>query len=208
MSTRTLGKLYSRFLAKSNRLITQYDVSMPLKHIHESACEGILCDSQTYGVVRLQFLWGQFCKELVIKSAVGGYRTVGGVILNPGTAVNSPQSIDSIVSSELRKRMLRFPVWHSPPFVAAIGRALGIQNYTQINLTLSQPAPVKEITDIRNFIIHPSMITKAKYVKIARGFNLPYARPFELMINKLPGGITQFADWVASLQQMAENAVR
>ncbi len=205
---KTLGSLYSRFIAKSNALTGQCNISFRLKPPTQNILKEVLCNNQLYVLVRLQFIWGQFCRELIIRSAVGGYKTIGGMILNRGTAVNTPKSISNVISSEVKRQNLGFPVWHSPIFAAIIARNLGIQNYNQVNLALSLPAPVREITDIRNFIVHANAMTKTRYEQITYRYNMIGAKPSEILAYILPGGTTRFADWIASLQQMAEQAVK
>jgi len=168
-------------------------------------CQAINCDGRALMIIRLQLLWAEFCRELVVRSALGGYRTIAGSLLSRGSAVSNPQAIQQAVNKERKGRP---PTWHSPTFVVAIARSLGIQNHGQIYMALSQVSPVDDLRAIRNYIVHPGEATRMAYEQVTWKLSALGADPVSLLAFRVPGGATRFETWVADFKLMALNAVR
>lgn len=205
MPTKTLGELYSHFVARTDMLVQKYNTSPPANPVHGDICQDIVRDGRALIIIRLQLLWGQFCQELVMRSAVGGCRTITGKVLAKGTGVSSPGAIQRAVRQESSGP---FPTWHSPTFSVKVAKRLGTQNYIQIYLALSQTSPVEDLNKVRNYIVHPRDATRSEYLKVAWKLSAPAAEPISLLAHRMPGGATRFETWVGDFQTMALNAVR
>lgn len=205
MPSKTLRKLYSHFVARTDFLVSKYDYPLPLPRdaAHRDMCQAINCDGRALMIIRLQLLWGEFCRELVVRSALGGCRTVSGSLLSRGATVSAPQAIQQAV-----ERRRRPPTWHITTFAVAIARILGTQNYQQIYLALTQVSPVDDLRIVRNYIVHPGETTRIAYEQVAWKLGTPEADPVSLLAFRLSGGATRFETWVADFQLMALNAVR
>lgn len=205
MARKTLRELYSHFVARTNIMVHKYDFHLSPDPTHRDMCNAIHCDGRALMIIRLQLLWGEFCRELVTRSAIGRCRTITGTFPSRSPALSSLQAIEQAINAERRGRP---PAWHSPAFALAVARRLNIQNYDQVSLALSQAAPVDDLRTIRNYVVHPSEVTRIPYVQITRRLGSPGTDPMSLLATRLPGGATRYETWVADLQAMALDAVR
>jgi hypothetical protein len=205
MARKTLRELYSHFVARTNLLVEKYDFPIPPDTSHRDMCNAIHSDGRALMIIRLQLLWGEFCRELVMRSALGGYLTITGTFPSASPALLSLQAIQQAINLERRGRP---PAWHSPVFALAVARRLNIQNYDQVSLALTQASPVDDLRTIRNYIVHPSEFTRIPYVNITWRLGSPGTDPVSLLAVRLPGGATRYETWVADLQTMVLDAVR
>lgn len=204
MRKRNLGILYSHFFSRTEILVKSFHVSFPLKPVHGEFCQLLQLDGQEREIAKLQLYWGQFCHELVVRSAVGGYQTLTGDILPPATISNV-----AAIKVEANKlcRSGHFP-WHIPTNCTELARKIGTSNYRQITAGLSLPAPVRELMAVRNYVEHPSKQTQIAYKRVARKYGLPAASPVRLLSTLQSSGNKLFDNWVISLRLMAKTAIR
>lgn len=204
MGKRNLGILYSRFLSRTEKLIDSFNSSFPAKPIHSTSCRQLQQDGREREIIKLQLYWGQFCQELLIKSAVGSYQTLTGGILTPATISNVS---DIYLKANTISRKPNFP-WHIPTYCTDLAKAIGTHNYNQIKAGLSITAPINDLLSVRNYIVHPSKKTQIAYKRVAIKYGQPDATPMMLLSTAQSSGGTLFSDWVSSLRLMAEMAIR
>ncbi len=156
-------------------------------------------------IIRLQLLWGQFCRELVVTSAVGGCQTITGTVLGPGAAITDPNDIKRVVNKEARGRP---PPWHKPKFAVTIAQNLGTQNFRQVQLALSRVSPVDDLKTVRDYIVHPWESTRLAYMQVNRNLKAPGIDPVSLLAIQGRDGSSTFKRWVVQLQDIALDAIR
>ena len=59
-------------------------------------CEPVHKDGRAYLVIWLQDLWGQFCRELVLRSAIGGCETRTGLRLKRVPGIKHVHDIPTV----------------------------------------------------------------------------------------------------------------
>lgn len=204
MSKHNLAIVYSRFFARTERLVKSFNAAIPSRPIHGEYCQALQRDAREREVVKLQLCWGQFCRELIIRSAAGRYRTLTGQQLPPGT-MSSPSSILTEARSLCRKAY--FP-WHMPTRCCDLAIRIGAPNAGQIKAGLSVTAPVDDLLAVRNYIEHPSRHSQIRFRRVAIKYGQPQLGPVVLLSTRLSNGRTLFEHWVESFRLMAEIAVR
>lgn len=210
MAVRTLNELYIRFVVRSKILADKYKTSLPYSGkcrntICQSFYETVHCDARAQMIVRLQFLWGEFCREIIIRSALGGYKTVGGNILKPVATAN----VMSVIEKAVNKARSGRPVaWHRPRFAVDVGKSLGIQNYKEIALALTSVAPFDDLLVVRNYVVHPSKETRMAFERLTWKLSALGTDPVTLLAIRRAGGATYFETWVADFQTIAFQAVQ
>ena len=158
-------------------------------------------DSRLYLIVRLQALWAEFCKQIVVLSAVGGLLTLEGNIVAPAPGIKAFSDTKRVTDP------LERASWHRPKTPIRAAKKLKVENYDQLSLGLSS-VNVNNMFTIRNFIVHPTENTRRGYVQATRDLGLPGAEPESVPISLQKGGATLFEEWVADLQTAATNAIR
>ena len=204
MGKRNLGILYSHFLSRTENLIDSFNSSFPAKPIHNISCRHLQQDGRERVIIKLQYYWGQFCQELLLKSAVGSYQTLTSGVLTPANISNVP---DIYVEANKISRGRNFP-WHIPTYCTNLAKKIGTYNYNQIKSGLSITAPINDLRSVRNYIVHPSKETQVAYKRVAIKYGQPNATPITLLSTAQSSGGTLFGDWVSSIRLMAEIAVR
>ena len=203
MGQRNLGILYSHFLARTDSINDAFNTSFPSTKIHKESCRKLGEDGREREIIKLQLYWGQFCHELLIKSAIGGYQTLKSGILNPAT-ISKPDDIYSAANIISNRR--DFP-WHIPSYCVRLARAIGTQNYNQILMGLSITAPIDDLRETRNYLIHPSRTTQLAYKRVTNKYGYPGLNPLSLLSTIQKSGKTLLHEWIESIRLMAEIAI-
>lgn len=203
MAMKKLSQLYSHFIARTNQLVLKYDAPLPPDSNSKYMCHAIHNDGKALMVIKLHLLWGQFCRELVVTSALGGCQTITGTVL--GAAVTSPNDIRRAVNKETRGRP---PPWHKPVFAVTIAQNLGTQNFKQLQLALSRISPVDDLKTVRDYVVHPWESTRLAYIQVSRNLKAPGVDPVPLLTIRGKNGSSTFRSWVIQLQNMALDAIR
>ena len=204
MAANTLDKLYFRFASRLWRMSELYRIESGAVELHPERRDGRL-----FCVVRLQHLWGEFCRELITRSSIGGARTMEGTRLPRVSGVRQWKDVEKI-ARETTGRRLDVP-WHIPEQSARIALKLAPKNATQIVTALSSVSPIDEIRAIRNYVVHPNLDTRVKYGAAARraGALDPDPDPDILLTTKVyPGNVTRFEYWAAQIRIVALDASR
>ncbi len=182
---------------------------LPADPAEMAVCEPVHRDGMLFLVVRLQHLWGEFCRELVVRSAIGDCVTRTGVYVPPAPEVKRVSDLPTIA-----KRFSKRPFtglgaqWEVPSITIGRARDLQLANYNQINLGLSTVNFIEDrLKPIRNFIVHPSVSSASRYDQAARSLNSSGLPPVQLLNRRLPGGATILGIWISQLETAAWNAV-
>ena len=198
--------IYRKFENRTNGLVSEFEDKVSMVNDYGEVFEKIHNDARSFILIRLQMLWGQFCRELIIRSAFGGYNTISGTALKKGASVTDWRSVQTVV----RKRSNnRHPPWHIANFSIGIAKNLRIQNYGQVSMALGGISPMDYVIGIRNYVVHPEEKTRANYENTLRAMGMTVKiDPISLLRSRVAGGANLFEQWVTDLQTLAVNAMQ
>jgi hypothetical protein len=204
MRVQGLAELYAHFVGRTDELVRKFGTPLPPYPPFDRSCGPIHRDGQALLIVRLDHLWAAFCQALVTRSALGNVRTLGGSLLPRVTGVARSADVQRIAQQESRGQ----PPWHDASFTVRVARRLGLANYNEISIGIGAVSPVKDLIDVRNYVVHPNDRTVAAYRRITMRFGISSRNPVDFLALTQPGGATLFETWVSQLQIAAEAAVR
>ena len=207
MAKRSLTSFYRGFRNRTDSLLSQFSVNSPSPHfeIDRVPVEIVLGHNRSFLVNRLFHLWGEFCRHVVVASALGDYHTLNGVQLSSAPQISSVSDIvlaikeQSIIGPRLR--------WGDPTWTVKNLRIIQPVNLQQISLGIGA-APFDEFRRVRNFVIHSNSNTRQHFDRVAFRYSLLGATPDDLLLHRLPGGATIMENWVRAFQDSALEAVR
>ena len=186
-------------------MTSRFLTELPAESAEVRLCESIHRDGRAYLVIKLQHLWGEFCRELVVRSAIGGCQTRTGQTLPRVPGRKYVSDVTSIVP-ELWSGPRAY--WEEPAFVIRHARCLQVANHNQISLGIGSVSnSLTNLKCVRNFIVHPNRITRGKYFHMTRSMGFSGFTPDRFLHQYLAGGVTVFDDWISSLTTAAWNAV-
>ena len=179
----------------------------------DSACTG--CQTSGFGEAILsawlQTAWSNFTKDLIVASALGT-RRVRGTPVRAIAGVRSRAEAQTMVRStaacSAKKLGTGNPVWHSPSFAIDVGTQLGLGNLPQLELALGATLVPGQITDFRNYLVHPGDRTRQKYEVLQAKLGLHRMEPEHLLHQFQRPGLTVFTSWVRELQRIADASTR
>ena len=177
------------------------------------ACTG--CQSAGFGeailAAWLQTKWSDFARELVIASALGTRRTRGNSV-KPVTGVKTRADAERFVKAAtkcvIKNRRLPLPVWHSPSFVVEVGTLIKLRNLRNIEAVLGPTLVPEQITDFRNYLVHPGKRTRYKYESLQAKLGMLRIEPEQLLHQQQRPGVPVFTSWVRELQRIANDSTR
>ena len=195
--------MYFRFARRTERIFTAFATPLPSNPQDAATCEFIHLAGEVQLINRLLVLWGEYCRNLIIISALGDALTIQGTLLASSPGIGR--------FSDIRARLgVNFGAgpgtkWEEPQWALARADSLIPKNRRQIGLGLGT-APVKELKLIRNFLIHPNKHTKNNYQALARNLGYPRREPRALLTSSLGMGSTVLESWIDDFQTSAYNA--
>lgn len=194
-----------RYERRSRDLSRRFLASMPPHRTDEMPCEEIHADGRAHLICRLQILWAEFSRELIVKSAIGGCRTRNGRVLSSAPQVKTVADVSNVLGA---KSGLQSPhmKWEEAEFSVRCAQTLRLGNVEEINRGLGS-AQISNIKTLRNFLVHPNKRTRTRYEQVARDLAMPGLRPDELLSQRTLGGPTMFETWIERLLIAASNAV-
>ena len=162
-------------------------------------------ESRLFCVVRLQHLWGEFCRELLVRSAVGGASTISGIYLPQVPGIKRAKDVDLMAAQIMNRR--RFIEWYMPAYISKIAHMLKLVNQVQIIQGMNPDDTINDIRSVRNYIVHPTYESYQRYSNTAGKFGVFDPDPDILLSSSIsPGNVTLFEDWVIQLQEITLNA--
>ena len=206
MQAKPLISLYGRYEWRSNSLNERFAAKLPVDPEESRICEPVHQDSRAYLVVRLQQLWGEFCRELIVRSAIGGCATRTSQTLPRTQGMKRVSDILKVI----RLKDLGSPAakWEEPAFAIDQAMRLKVANFNGIDLGLGQASTVaSHVKVVRNYIVHPNSHNRNRYTNMTRVLGFRGLAPNQLLSQTVPGGRTVFEDWVSTLNLAAWNAV-
>lgn len=206
MQAKRLISLYGRYEIRSRSLIDRFAAKLPANLEESRICEPIHQDGRTYLVVRLQQLWGEFCRELIVRSAIGGCLTRTSQTLPGAPGVKRVSDILKIIKlNDLGGPAAK---WEEPSFAIDQAMRLKVANFNGIDLGLGQASAVaSHIKVIRNYIVHPNSRNSNQYTNMARSLGFRGLSPDQLLSQTAPGSNSVFENWLSTLTLAAWNAV-
>jgi len=202
MSLNRLKVAYSRFLIRSDsvlRLFLSLDSKSP-KYIgtvyHQNA--------RYFLIHRLLHLWSEFCRSVVVMSALGNCLSLSEQLIPAAPGISSYKDVSVLVKPRLSGPGTR---WENPSWASYQASQLGVTNQSQLSLGFGG-APFNNYRIVRNFVIHPNSFTRSEYVQLTRNFGKLGLGPEALLVSPVAGGATQLETWVIDFQVAALNAIR
>ena len=202
MRRRRLPDIYSRLQRRCQRLEQWVGVWPSYWNhpavIQESVCPGVV-------VNRLQYLFGEFCCELVIRSAMGGCVTRTGQELTRLDGVKKVADVAQAAGKPLTGPKAR---WDDPSFAVEFAAALGVANQIEIRRGL-QAADISSLKILRNYVTHPNRHTGQRYSSMVQKHGWRRIDPDRFLRSQSPGGggPTVLEAWVQNILDSAWNAV-
>ena len=206
MQAKPLINLYGRYEIRSHSLTERFSAKLPANPEESRICEPIHQYGRAYLVVRLQQLWGEFCRELIVRSAIGGCLTRTSQMLPGAPGVKRVSDILKVINlKELGSPAAR---WEEPSFAIDQALRLRVANFNGIDLGLGQASTVAGyVKIIRNYIVHPNSHTSNRYTSMTRTLGFRGLSPDQLLSQSVPGSNSVFENWLSTLTLAAWNAV-
>ena len=203
MAIRKLGSIYARFYYRTDQIAETFRTPLPSNPQEALICQPLHQAGEVQLVNRLLVLWGEYCRNLVILSSLGGMLTLGNELLAPAPDITG----SSRIRLKLGKAFGAGPGthWDDSDWVYKRIDSLQPENADKIRQGLAN-APVENLKAVRNYLIHPNQHTAANYQGLARQFSYISLEPKELLSNRLPGGGTVLESWVVDFQDAAREA--
>ena len=203
MALASLTDYLGRFIGRTNGLVERMNSPLPLAAPERQTCEPVHTDSRKYLILRLQSLWAEFCRQIVIVSAIGGRLTLNGQLLAPAPGIRGFADTSKVIGP----LDARHAAWHQPSISIQAAQDLQVSNYHQLGLGLSS-VNLTDLSRTRNYIVHPNERTRRNFAQTARNLGLFDVDPASLVTTIRPGGATLFEEWIGDFQAAATNAVR
>ena len=174
----------------------------------DAACTG--CQSAGFGeailAAWLQTKWSDFARELVIASALGTRRMRGNsvqAVTGVKTRADAERFVRAATKCAIKKRGFSSPVWHSPSFVVEVGTLIQLRNLQKLEAVLGPSLVPGQITDFRNYLVHPGTNTRQKFEALQAKLGMFRIEPEHLLHQQQRPGLPVFTAWVRELQRIA-----
>ena len=154
---------------------------------------------------RLQVLWGEFCCELIVRSAMGKCHTRTG---NPIPGVPGIKKVSDIAKIAGKPLSGINAKWENPRYSMDFSTRLSIANQNEVNIGLSaaNPSNLNDLRILRNYAIHLNRSTGRNYAIMIQRYGLAGINPDRFMRHK-SAGRTILEIWIENLLDSAWNAV-
>lgn len=201
---RRLIENLNSFIAKSDRALTIFDARR-LFTVPTSETSTLIFESTSqFAVVRLWHLWSEYCKGLVLRSAIGDCVTLAGSEVSPAPGISTIGDILRVSGKDLLGRNAQ---WDDAAWASKVANDLRISNYAQVSVAVGSP-PLTLVRRVRNFIVHPNGHTRKLYDLETRSVGAVGVGVDHLLHERTPGGATRFESWVLDFRRAAIDAIR
>ncbi len=203
MAIRKLGSIYARFYYRTDQIAEIFRTPLPSNSQESQSCQPMHQAGEVQLINRLLVLWGEYCWNLVIISALGDALTIQGTLLSPSTGVRG--------FSDIRAKLgVNFGAgprtkWDEPQWALQCANALSPTNMNQIGLGLTGVS-VDSLKSVRNFLVHPNERTRNIYQNLAQALGYHGIGPKTLLNSNLGMGSTVLESWIADFQNAARNS--
>ena len=179
----------------------------------DAACTG--CKSAGFGeailTAWLQTKWADFTRDLVTASTLGTRRAGGNAVpavAGVRTLADAEMLIRKAATEVFKKSGHSSPVWHSPRFVIEVSTRVRLNNLPKLEASLGPTLIPKQITDFRNYLVHPSQRTRQEYEALQAELGLFRVEPEDLLHQQQKPGLPVFTSWVRELQRIAYDSAQ
>ena len=203
MAVRKLGTIYVRFVYRTDLIAERFRAPLPQNIRDSASCQPIHAAGEVQLINRLLVLWGEYCRNLVIASALGNAVTIKGTLLAPAPDVAEFSHIKAKLSGNSGAGP--GTRWDDPEWALRQTNLLSPVNRDQIGLGL-ETAPVKDLKAVRNFLIHPNEHTAKNYRTLAQKLGYTSALPKVLLTGPVGIGSNVLESWIIDFQNSAYNA--
>ena len=121
----SLGNLYAHFVSRTDIMVRKFN--SPMHPDYGDTYFLMRRSSVLFDVVRLQHLWGEFCRVLILRSALGRFTTLNGQVLAGFQNVSNAADVTRFAISINNGRRM---AWHVPNLAVKVASGLSIGNYT------------------------------------------------------------------------------
>ena len=205
MSTKNLSEVYAHFYGRTDSLIREFIAITPQSPQYYVSCELIHQSGRMMTVIRSVHLWGEFCRSVVTRSALGNIRTANSQVLPAAPGISQASDVLTVARMESNNRP---PPWHVSDFVIRVAQRLRVANYHTISQSVGAVSPIRDLIEIRNFIVHPNQRTQQRFQTIAFQYGSNSRNPIDLLNLTQPGGQSLFNLWVTQMQTLAAAAIQ
>lgn len=165
-------------------------------------------------VIRLHDEWGLKCRSIVIKSAIGSFRTRSGRILPRSPALGGNKSaleaIRKLWTSKRKMSRSWEPRWHEPYEATRAARLLKVGNEQNLLASFGAGPSPENLRIVRNVIVHSSPNCWYTFQQFASslGFH-PGITPVELACTRtLYTGERYIQTWINDLRDNIWAAIK
>jgi len=161
-------------------------------------------------VVKLHDQWNARCRELILKSAMGRYRTLSGMVLKRAVRENPIQKLRHCWSTKRPMDSSWEPDWHMPGVSARAASLLGIQNCMTVTNAVSAITTIEELRWTRNAVAHelPRSYTMFRRLR-ARRVVAGNDSPADYAVRRVEGTSDLIIDvWMSELKLALKAAIQ
>ena len=179
----------------------------------DTAC--LECRSAAFGEAILtawiQNAWGEFTRDLVVASALGGQRRDGTpleALAGVATRADAEQRVREASKDVAKQHGLAWPVWHAPWFAVEVSSSIGLSNFQSLEAALSPTLVPRQITTVRNVLVHPGQKAVKQYEALQAKLGMLNVAPEHLLRQVSSPGIPLFTLWIRELQMVANDSTQ
>lgn len=165
-------------------------------------------------VIRLHDEWGLKCRSIVIRSAIGSFRTRSGKILSRSSALSGNKSpleaIRKLWTSKRKMSRSWEPRWYEPYEASRAARLLNVGNERNLLASFGAGTSPESLRIVRNVIVHSSPNCWHKFQQFAGGLGFhPGITPVELACARISyTGERYIQSWINDLRDNIWAAVK
>lgn len=198
---------YSELRDRTDDLVSRFVAPLPPDLPFSQTCPPVHEDGKSMLIIILQNDWGTFCQKLVLLSAEGGHHTLGGRLVSRISGIPTSETVSShvrgVAQTVAEGLGWEHPVWHSCKFTVLVADKLAVVNSEEVYFGLSPNITAGQVTSVRNYVVHPTSGTEARYLRVTNLVGMPGVSVSELLTSVQPGGSTLFEYWARDLQRTA-----
>lgn len=200
-----MAEIYAHFHGRTNTLVREFNTVTPQIPMYEVTCLPLHRSGRLLLVVRFVHLWGEFCRTLITRSALGNVRTVSNSVLPAAPGISCSSDVSNIARLESNNRP---PPWHNSGYSIRVAQRLNVANYSTIGQSIGAVSPIRELIDIRNFVVHPNQRTLVAFQSVALSYGVSTRQPLDVLSLTQPGGQNLLTTWIFRFQTIAAAAVK
>jgi len=203
----SLGKISARFEKICFAIDKRIEYALKIYSSNDVISKSII----SFCVIKLHDQWNARCRELILKSAMGNYKTLSGRILPRSATINPLQQLRKTWSTRKSMEVSWEPDWHVPNVSVRAAQLLRIANYNEVSNAISALTIIDDLRWTRNAIAHELPLTYQMFHnnQSAR-FGPPRYSPSDYAIQRIPRtpNIIIIDNWITELKLALRAAVR